>query len=139
MGRQRPSEDHPEIGWAARAGELAGQVLGDVGDHQTTDRYELQTQSQETINEDFSIQAGINTSGRYGLTQVDTSLDSSLRQSRSESRSSSMNVAREIVSRAVERSLESTRRLRRLTITEEIRKVKALSDIPAEIKLPSSC
>ncbi len=92
-------------------------------DSQTTDRYELQNQSQATIRQDFSIQAGINTSGRYGLTQVDTSLDTAFQQSKSESRSSSMNTAKEIVSRAVERTFERVRNLRRLTITEQIREL----------------
>lgn len=90
-------------------------------DSQTTDRYELQNQSQETINQDFSIRSGVNTSGRYGLTQVNTSLDAAFHQSKSESRSSSMNVAKEIVAHAVERTFERVRRLRRLTITEQIR------------------
>jgi hypothetical protein len=83
----------------------------------------LQAQSQETINREFSISAGVNTSGKYGLTQVDTSLDAAFSQSQSQSRSSSINTAREVVSKAVERTLEQVRRLRRLTITEQIREL----------------
>lgn len=92
-------------------------------DSQTTDRYELQAESQETINRDFSISTGVNTSGQYGLTDVDTSLDAAFSQSESQSRSSSINTAREIVTKAVERTFERVRRLRRLTITEEIREL----------------
>lgn len=92
-------------------------------DSQTTDRYELQAESQETINRDFSISTGVNTSGRYGLTQVDTSLDAAFSQSQSQSRSSSINTAKEIVNKAVERTFERVRKLRRLTITEEIREL----------------
>lgn len=92
-------------------------------DSQTTDRYELQSQSQEAIEQDFSIATGINTSGRYGLTHVDTSLDTAFEQSRSQSHSSSMSTAREIVSRAVERTFERVRQLRRLTVTEQIREL----------------
>jgi hypothetical protein len=92
-------------------------------DSQTTDRYELQAQSQETINRDFSISTGVNTSGQYGLTQVDTSLDASFSQSQSQSRSSSINTAKEVVNKAVERTFERVRKLRRLTITEEIREL----------------
>jgi hypothetical protein len=92
-------------------------------DSQTTDRYELQAQSQETINRDFSISTGVNTSGQYGLTQVDTSLDAAFSQSQSQSRSSSISTAKEIVNKAVERTFERVRRLRRLTITEEIREL----------------
>jgi hypothetical protein len=92
-------------------------------DSQTTDRYELQTQSQEAINRDFSISAGVNTSGKYGMTQVDTSLDAAFSQSQSQSKSSSLNTARDVVARAVERTLERVRTLRRLTITEKIREL----------------
>lgn len=92
-------------------------------DSQTTDRYELHAESQETIARDFAISAGVNTSGRYGLTQVDTSLDTAFAQSSSESRSNSVTTAREIVSKAVERTFERVRKLRRLTITEEIREL----------------
>jgi hypothetical protein len=92
-------------------------------DSQTTDRYELHAESRETINRDFSISTGVNTSGRYGLTRVETSLDSAFSQSQSESRSSSIETAREIVTKAVERTFERVRRLRRLTVTEEIREL----------------
>jgi hypothetical protein len=92
-------------------------------DSQTTDRFELQAESQETISRDFSITAGVNTSGQYGLTHVDTSLDAAFSQSEAQSRSSSINTAREIVTKAVERTFERVRKLRRLTITEEIREL----------------
>ena len=92
-------------------------------DSQTTDRYELQADSQEAINRNFSVSAGVNTSGQYGLTEVSTSLDSAFSQSQSQSQSTSVNTAREIVTKAVERTFERVRKLRRLTITEEIREL----------------
>lgn len=92
-------------------------------DLQTTDRFELQIEAQTTIQQNFSLEAGVNTSGRYGLTTVDTSLQVGFQQSKSEARSSSQNVAREIVSKAVERTFERVRELRRLTITEQIREL----------------
>ena len=92
-------------------------------DLQTTDRNELQTESQSTIDQEFSVEAGVNTSGRYGLTEVQTSLDVGFQQSRSESQSTSISLAREVVSRAVERVFESVRELRRLTITEQVREL----------------
>ncbi|PLC55378.1 hypothetical protein CR155_04040 [Pollutimonas nitritireducens] len=92
-------------------------------DSQSTDRYELQAESQETISRDFTISTGVNTSGQYGLTQVDTSLDAAFAQSSSESRANTVTTAREIVSKAVERTFERVRKLRRLTITEKIREL----------------
>jgi len=92
-------------------------------DSQTTDRYELQAETQATVQQNFAIQAGVNTSGRYGLTKVDTSLDTSFQQNRSQSQSSSIGIAREVISRAVERTFERVRKLRRLTITQQIREL----------------
>lgn len=92
-------------------------------DSQSTDRYELQAQSQEAISQSFSISTGVNTSGQYGLTKVDTSLDGAFSQSESSSRSNSINTAREVVSKAVERTFESVRRLRRLTLSEHIKEL----------------
>src|SRR5262249_32663356 len=43
--------------------------------------------------------------------------------SQTQSRSSSINTAKEIVNKAVERTFERVRKLRRLTITEEIREL----------------
>ena len=42
-------------------------------DLQTTDRHELQNQVNEVIDEKFSVKAGVNLSGRYGVTTVNTS------------------------------------------------------------------
>ncbi|MEX0698135.1 MAG: hypothetical protein WD354_00245 [Acidimicrobiia bacterium] len=86
-------------------------------DLQTTSRHELQTESANAINEELSIATGVNTSGRYGLTKVETSLDAGFSQSNSESRSSTTSVAKEIVSKAVERTFSSVRSLRKRTVT----------------------
>ena len=94
-------------------------------DLQTSNRFELQNESQKTVSQEFSIEAGVNTSGRYGVTKVETSLDAGLQGSASESRSSSLRVAKDIVSRAVERTQESVRQLRRRTVTAEIRELNA--------------
>lgn len=92
-------------------------------DLQTTDRHELQSESRQTIEQEYSIEAGVNTSGRYGLTHVETSLQAGFQQSKSEARSSAQSVSREIVSRAVERTFEKVRQIRRLTITDQIREL----------------
>lgn len=89
-------------------------------DSQTTDRYELHAETQETIQRDFSVEAGVNVSGKYGVTQVEASLDTAFAQSQSESRSNAIDTAREIVKKSVERTFERVRKLRRLQLTEEI-------------------
>ena len=90
---------------------------------ETSDRQELQVQAQKTINTDFSVSAGVNTSGRYGVTKVDTSLTADFQRSKSESRSSSTSLAKEIISKSVEKTFESIRELRRTTITQQMREL----------------
>jgi hypothetical protein len=92
-------------------------------DSQSTDRYELQAETQETIARDFSVSAGVNTSGKYGVTQIDASLDTAFSQSSSQSRSNTMTTAKEVVNKAVERTFDRVRKLRRLKVTEEIREL----------------
>lgn len=94
-------------------------------DLQTTDRHELQNHVNATIQENFSIDAGVNTSGRYGLTKVDTSLDVGFQRSTSEARTSSTTLAKEIVSKTVEKVFESTRELRRRTVVDKIRELNS--------------
>jgi hypothetical protein len=90
-------------------------------DLQTTDRHELQTQVNSVIDEKFSIKAGVNLSGRYGVTTVNTSLDTTFDRNKSESRSATSQVAQEIISKTVDKTFESVRELRRTTITEAVR------------------
>jgi hypothetical protein len=92
-------------------------------DSQSTERYELHAETQETIQRDFSVNAGVNVSGKYGVTQVEASLDTAFSQSQSQSRSNSIETAREIVKKSVERTFERVRKLRRLALTEEIREI----------------
>ncbi|MGI9286802.1 MAG: hypothetical protein ACR2P1_15550 [Pseudomonadales bacterium] len=87
---------------------------------ETTDRYELQSESSKAIETDFSISGGVNTSGRYGLTKVETSLDVDFSRSQAESRSTSTNVAKEVVDKAIERTLKKTRELRRRSVVTEV-------------------
>jgi hypothetical protein len=90
---------------------------------ETTDRYELQTQSEKAVHEEFSIDAGVNTSGKYGLTTIETSLEAGFSRSVDESHSSTSNLAKEVVSRAVEETHKRARELRRVTVTEQIREL----------------
>lgn len=90
---------------------------------ETTDRYELKTQSEKAIHEEFSINAGVNTSGKYGLTTIEASLEAEFSRSVDESHSSTSNLAKEVVSRAVEETHKSARELRRVTVTEQIKEL----------------
>lgn len=103
-------------------------------DLQTTDRHELQTHVSDVVDEKFSVKAGVNTSGRYGLTSVNTSLDSAFDRSSSESRSATTEVAQEIVAKTVEKTFQSVRELRRTTVTDAIKEINRhrLSNLASE-------
>jgi hypothetical protein len=92
-------------------------------DLQTTDRFELQSMSQETISREFSLDAGVNTSGTYGLTSVETSLNAGFATSESKSRSDTINLAKEVIAKTSERTFERARQLRRLITIDEIKEI----------------
>jgi hypothetical protein len=90
-------------------------------DLQTTDRFEMQGEASKTIASDFSVQAGVNTSGKYGLTQVDTSVTANISRSKDEATRSTTETAHEIVSKTVNRTQTTVRNLRRTITTDSIR------------------
>ena len=92
-------------------------------DLQTSERFELQVETQKTLGTEFSVEAGINTSGRYGLTRVETSLDAGFQRSVQESQQRSSSLAKEVVARSIEKVQESVRDLRRRVTIEEVREL----------------
>jgi len=106
-------------------------------DLQTTDRYALQTQTEQTIQDNYSVDAGWSGSIWGGGTAF---ANAGFNRSESEARSSSNELAKEIVSRTVERIFESVRKLRRLTITEQIRELNkhSIKNVSIDTQTPPS-
>lgn len=92
-------------------------------DLETSDRFELETESAETLRTDFSISTGVNTSGKYGLTRVATQTDLGLQVSNERARHETQSTATEIVERSLERTREKVRKLRRTTRIETLREL----------------
>lgn len=90
---------------------------------ETSDRFELQTEASQTVETDFSVTAGVNTSGKYGLTKVDSSLEAKFSSSNKQSYDSSVKTAQDVVAKSVEKVQKQVRELRRTTTTEEIREL----------------
>ena len=88
-------------------------------DIKTSDRFELKTQSEKTISEEFSIEAGVDVT-RYGSVKIEASLDSSYSRSKQESEQEATSFAKEVVDRAVDRVQKSVRELRKSRIIETI-------------------
>ncbi len=90
-------------------------------DLQTTERFELQTESEKTIQEDASRQAGVTLTGSYGPS-VDFSANVGFASTSSKSNSISTATAhaREIVDRSVNKIQERVRRERTTVTVNEV-------------------
>ena len=70
-------------------------------DTQSTDRFELKKETEQTIKEDMSVQAGVTASGGFGPVTISAHGDFAYSTSKQESMKSSANFARDIVDRSV--------------------------------------
>jgi len=106
--------------------------------HATTDRFEVQSESATAIATDFSVAAGVNTSGKYGLTTVETSVAGELARSSDESTRSATTMAQEVVDVAVKRTRTMTRALRRTMTTDTLRDrtIRGIDNTRAAVERP---
>ncbi|MET0648648.1 MAG: hypothetical protein ABW208_18715 [Pyrinomonadaceae bacterium] len=81
---------------------------------QTTDKYELQTESSRVIQEDKSAEAGVTVTASYGTVNIEAHGNYAYSGSTTESRNSASSYARDVVSRSLQRIRERvlTRRSR---------------------------
>ena len=85
------------------------QIEENERDLQSTQRYELQRESQETIENDMKLQAGFNISASYGTVTASAHGDFTLSQSSSESKKNASTFAKEIIDRSVSKILNKSR------------------------------
>lgn len=78
-------------------------------DLQTTERFELQKESQQTIESDMKVHAGASVTASYGVVTASVTGDFSFSESTSETNKSASNYAKEIVNRSVARYREKMR------------------------------
>ena len=70
-------------------------------DTQSTDRFELKKESEQTIKSDMSVKAGVTVTGVYGPVTVTAQGDFAYSTSKQDSAKSSANFARDVVDRSV--------------------------------------
>ncbi len=70
-------------------------------DTQTTDRFELKKEADQTIKEDMSVKAGLTVTGSYGPVTVTAQGDFAYSTSKDESTKTSANFGRDIVDRSI--------------------------------------
>jgi len=92
-------------------------------DTQTTERFELKKESESTIQQQMSVQAGVTVSGSYGMVTFGAHGDFAYSTSSQDSNKTSSNFAREVVDKAVTRIQKSVRQEQ---ITKQLHEVEEL-------------
>ncbi len=87
---------------------------------QTTDRYELQKESENTINQETTKEAGINITADYGRVKLEAHGNYGSTKSQSSSQRSSSNYAKEVVSKSVQKIKERILNRRSTTTINEL-------------------
>lgn len=91
----------------------------DERDLQTTERFELVTESSNEVNSETQLQVGVQVSASYGTVKVDANFGYVSSTARTDASRQATSSARETVNRAVKRTTERIRELRqRLTVRE---------------------
>jgi hypothetical protein len=89
-------------------------------DLQTTERFELKTESSEVQKEDSSLKIGLSVSGKYGpVVEFKASTDFALNQSKEESKKIATDYSKDVTSRASSKVFER-RRVERILKTIEV-------------------
>jgi hypothetical protein len=92
-------------------------------DTQTTDRFELKKESEKTIQEQMSVQAGITVSGSYGMVTFGAHGDFAYSTSSQESIKSSSNFAREVVDKSISKIQKKTKEERTAKTLHEVEEI----------------
>ena len=92
-------------------------------DTQTTERFELKKESEKTIQEQMSIQAGVTVSGSYGTVTFGAHGDFAYSTSSQESNKSASNFAREVVDKSVSKIQKRTKEERTTKKLHEVEEI----------------
>ena len=93
-------------------------------DTQTTERFELKKESEKTVQEQMSVQAGVTVSGSYGMVTFGAHGDFAYSTASSESNKSSSNFAKEVIDKSVSRIQKKTKEER---TTKKLHEVEELN------------
>ncbi len=92
-------------------------------DLQSTQRFELQTETEQTIESEMSVEAGLSVTGSYGFVNATATANFAYSRSRSESNRVASQTAREVVDRSVSRLTQRTREERTRRTLERFEEV----------------
>ena len=92
-------------------------------DLQTTDRFELKKETEKTIQEDLSLEAGVTVSGSYGPVEMTAHADFAYKTSTKDSQKTSSNYARDVVDRSVTKIQKKSKEVRTTKNIHEIEEI----------------
>jgi hypothetical protein len=89
-------------------------------DLQTTERFELETETQKTVKSETTFEAGVELSGGFGPVQISAFAKFGTSESTEESDTNSTTYAKEVVDKSMSRLLERVREERQARTLEEV-------------------
>ncbi len=92
-------------------------------DLQTTERFELQKESQETIETDMQVKAGFNISASYGVVTASAHGDFSYGESSSETNRSASSFAKEVIDKSVSKLVRKSKEERTIRTLERVEEI----------------
>ena len=92
-------------------------------DTQSTDRFELKRESEQTIKEDTGVKAGLTVTGSYGPVVMTASGEFTYSTSKQDSEKSSSNFAREVVDKSVKKVQSKTKTERTTKTINEVEEI----------------
>lgn len=87
---------------------------------ETTDRFELQSETSKTISQDTSVDAGVTTTATYGKVNIEAHGNYASNNATEESRNSAATYAKDVVSRSVQNIKERVLKRRSRTEINEV-------------------
>lgn len=87
---------------------------------QTTERFSMEKETANAVQQNFQIDAGVNVSANYGVTNVVSSLDASYGYSQQQSQATATSFSRDVTERALFRVKELVRETQTVTVINEV-------------------
>jgi hypothetical protein len=89
-------------------------------DLESTERFEVQRETEETLTRQSNLETGLNISASYGpIVQIDSNLNYSLEKSKEHSKRYASELSKEIINKSVSKLSEKIREKRTMRIIEE--------------------
>lgn len=92
-------------------------------DTQTTERFELKKESEKTLEEKMSVEAGVTVSGSYGMVTFGAHGDFAYSTASKDSNKSSSNFAREVIDKSVSKIQKKTKEERTTKKLHEVEEI----------------